>query len=194
MVCTTRFAWLAPLCALACGTTTDDRPATLDYITDAILAPTCATAACHSAFKRAVGDQFDTLEATRLSIVGNHLVAYPEDTGDVANARASYLVHALRVGQPSVIDGDGELVRMPYDAPMAEVDIQLIERWIADGAHGAQCVANARGQGCAVTKLGGITTFQVVECRDGDVGAVVETCAPAQICSFDRVNGQCVSP
>ena len=75
----TRLVPYGVLLASACGSATDDRPATLDYITETILAPTCATAECHSDFKRQVGDQFDTPAGARRSIVANGLVVYPDD-------------------------------------------------------------------------------------------------------------------
>src|ERR1051325_3292537 len=59
-----RLVLVAALLGGACGTT-DDRPRTLRYITQTILAPTCAIAQCHSAFKQEVGDEFDTIEAAR---------------------------------------------------------------------------------------------------------------------------------
>src|SRR5882762_10165490 len=92
---------LVALLAGACGSATDDRPPTLDYITETILAPSCANAECHSAFKQAVGDQFDTPAATRRSIVANGLVSYP---ADVADPTSSLLIRTLRVGAPSILD------------------------------------------------------------------------------------------
>ena len=107
---------LIALVVSACGSETDDRPATLDYITETILAPSCAAAECHSAFKQAVGDQFDVPAAARRSIVANSLVVYPDDAADPSGA---YLIRALRVGVPSVLDKNGGNVRMPYDAAMS---------------------------------------------------------------------------
>jgi hypothetical protein len=176
----------------ACGSETDDRPATLDYITTTILAPTCAVAQCHSAFKQQVGDQFDVPAAARRSIVANGLVVFPDDAEAPA---AAYLIRSLRVGVPSILDPGSGNVRMPYDAAMPEADIELIEAWIALGAHGAQCVPNDANLGCtAAARPGGGTTYAVVRCADGDVGAVVETCDGGQICTFDTGNGRCVTP
>src|SRR5438045_1803927 len=73
-----RLALAGALLASACGSATDDRPPTLDFITETILAPSCATAQCHSAFAREVGDEFDTPAAARRSIVANSL-ATPND-------------------------------------------------------------------------------------------------------------------
>jgi hypothetical protein len=182
---------LVALLVSACGSATDDRPPTLEYLTEAILSPTCASAECHSAFKQAVGDEFDTPAATRRSLVGNALVVYPDDTLDPSGSR---LIRTLRVGMPSILSPGSGNVRMPYDAPMPEADIRLIEAWIAGGARDAQCVPNAQNRGCSAATSQAGTTYQVVECQDGNVGAVVETCPATQICDFYTGNGQCVTP
>ena len=183
-----RLAVIGALFAGACGAT-DDRPRTLSYITDTILAPTCALAECHSAFRQQVGDEFDTVEAARRSIVANGLVVYPDD---VIDARHSLLITVLRDGAPSILDPGSGNVRMPYDAPMPDADVDLIQAWIADGAAGAQCTPNAQGRGCSLTAgVGGTLLYHVVECSDGNVGAVVTDCLPSQTCEFYRENGQC---
>jgi hypothetical protein len=178
------------LFAGACGAT-DDRPRTLEYITETILAPSCATAECHSAFKQQVGDEFDTVVATRRSIVANALVLYPDAAGRVVPSD-SLLIRTLTVGFPSRF-GAGT-VRMPYDAPMPDADIDLIAAWIADGASGAQCIANADGLGCFTIFDGTANRFvdHVVECTsDGNRGTVVTTCPNNQRCTFSGGNGQC---
>jgi hypothetical protein len=171
----------------------DDRPATLKYITETILTPTCASAECHSSFTREVNDQFDSVAATRRSVVANGLVLFPDDTVDADAATNSYLVRSLRVGNPSLLDPGSGNIRMPFDAPMPEADIRLIEKWIGDGAHGAQCEPTAQNLGCGfITDAKGKVTFQVVECVDGDVGKVVETCPDTQACTVLSGNGKCV--
>ncbi|HET7501932.1 MAG TPA: hypothetical protein VFK02_13035 [Kofleriaceae bacterium] len=185
-----RFVLVGALLTGACGSATDDRPATLPYITQTILAPSCAEAQCHSAFKRQVGDQFDTVEATRLSIVANGLVAFPDDTLD---PQASLLITTLTVGTTSILDPSSSTkIRMPYDAPMPDADIELIKAWIADGAHGAQCVANAQGLGCQNAFEGTVNVSRVVQCSaDGEAGEVVETCETGKFCTYYGGNGVC---
>ena len=187
-----RLVLIGALFGGACGAT-DDRPHTLEYITQTILAPTCAAAECHSAFKQEVGDQFDTVDATRRSIVANNLVIYPDD---MDSPRSSFLIKSLTVGVNSILDsGSTTTVRMPYDAPMPDADIDLIAAWIAEGAPGAQCVPNAKHQGCFVTHTDTtpvMPIYQVVECVDGEVGNVVQTCAQGQVCLVATGNGQCV--
>jgi hypothetical protein len=183
-----RLVLLGALLAGACGTATDDRPPTLDYITEAILAPSCATAECHSAFKRQVGDVFDTPASARRTIVANQLVVYPDDVADPAH---SFLITTLTVGSPSILSPGSGNVRMPYDAPMPDADIELIKAWIAGGALGAQCEPNADHRGCLATTVAGQTEYEVVECIDGNAGAVVTVCPPDQTCQFYKGNGTC---
>lgn len=181
-----RLVLLAVLYGGACGAATDDRPRTLQYITDTILAPTCAVAECHSAFKREVGDQFDTLEATRLSIVANDLV-------NIGEPMSSTLYRSITVGASR--PGRNTPVRMPFDAPMPDADVQLIGDWIQEGAHGAQCIANADGNGCASTPTPAGVVYRVVKCTpDGDIGADVMICPGSQVCRYESGNGQCVTP
>lgn len=173
----------------ACGVT-DDRPRTLEYITQTILAPACADAECHSAFKMEVGDQFDTVEATRRTIVSNQLV-------DPGHPRSSLLYNSLTIGVPGILSSG--TVRMPFDAPMPDADVALIAAWITDGAPGAQCLANAQGNGCSVTGTGAGRVYHVVQCVDGNIGPVVMDCPVADpttsklqsVCSIVTGNGQC---
>jgi hypothetical protein len=167
----------------ACGAT-DDRPRTLEYITQTILAPTCAAAECHSAFKMEVGDEFDTVDAARRSIVNNVLVDPGDPTG-------STLVQSITTGLPSILSPGSGNVRMPYDAPMPDVDVALIEAWIQDGASGAQCLANDQGNGCSSTVTGSTRTYQVVKCVAGNAGDVVMVCPGMQVCLPFQGNGQC---
>jgi hypothetical protein len=168
----------------ACGGA-DDRPQTLAYITQTILAPTCAAAECHSAFKREVGDQFDTVDATRRSMVDHGLVT----PGDPVS---SLLIQSLTTGVPSILDPGGGDVRMPLDAPIPDADVQLIAAWITAGAPGAQCVPGARG--CSATAGGAATLARVVECSaDGDAtGAVVQDCAQDKPCVIVDSTAQCI--
>ena len=158
---------LVVLAALAaCGTATDDRPTTLPYITEAILQPTCGLAECHSTFTQAVGDVFDTVEGARASIVNNGLVVIPDNQANPAQSR---LIQAVTVGLPSLLSPGSGKVRMPYDAPMPSEDIKLLEKWIAGGARGAQCIPS-QGNVC-------VAPNQLTEClSSGDLGAVIMTC------------------
>ncbi len=181
-----RLVLIGALLASASGACsgTDDRPRNLEYITQTILAPTCAAAECHSAFKMEVGDEFDTVDAARRSILNNGLVS----PGDPAG---STLVQSITVGVPSLLDPTSGNVRMPFDAPMPDADVALIEAWIQDGAAGAQCLANDQGNGCSSTLSGATRTYHVVKCVAGNVGDVVMDCPGKQVCLPFQGNGTC---
>ena len=103
------------LCSVACGTTPDDRPATFEFVSLEVLAPACATVACHSSSTNARGFAFDTLPASRQAL--RSLVI-------VGNAQASQLIDVIKRN------------RMPPDEPMADQDVALLEAWINNGAPG----------------------------------------------------------
>jgi hypothetical protein len=101
----------------ACDTTDNDRPATLEYITEAILQPYCAQNVCHSSYTRQSGYAFDTVEEARKSL---QLIVIPNDVDD--SLLSSVLTRAVK--------------RMPYDEPLLNKDILLIQEWIRLGAEG----------------------------------------------------------
>lgn len=108
----------------ACGTTDDQRPRNLDYITEAILAPSCGGATCHSTFKGAKGFVFDTVETARVTFQNDdRLLRFDDD------AATSGLVLNLTLEQPKA-------PRMPLNAPIPDADIALIQDWIGFGAPG----------------------------------------------------------
>lgn len=191
-----RLVLIGALFGGACGAT-DDRPHTLEYITQTILAPSCAAAECHSAFKQQVGDQFDTVEATRRTLLLNGLLSYP---GDVAEPRSSSLIRSMTVGLGSILDPNSNtMVRMPYDAPMPDADIDLIAAWIGDGARGAQCLPDAQGHACLITTDVNATpaqTYHVVACVDNNIGQTIQDCATTptqQSCVPFAENIQCAA-
>ncbi len=131
--------------AIGCSTT-DDRPLTIEYLTENILAPTCGAAQCHSTFANNLGKRFDTVDGARYSLLAsqtcgganNYLVRLaqsPTDADDRDAPASSLFVTWLTTTDPQHC-GIG---RMPWDAPMANEDIAYIERWIQNGAIGAQC-------------------------------------------------------
>lgn len=122
-----RLAMVALVLA-ACGTTDDQRPRNLDYITEAILAPSCGAATCHSSFKIADGFAFDTVAATRATFQSDEaLILSKGDSAD--DPSTSGLVLSLTLEQE-------DAPRMPLNAPLADADIALIEDWIGFGAPG----------------------------------------------------------
>jgi hypothetical protein len=93
----------------ACGSD-DDRPARWSYIHPAIVVPSCATASCHSSMTKLRGlDLQDRVLARQIFI------------GSVSG------LTILRRSQSFVR-------RMPPDQPLADADIDLIQRWFEAGA------------------------------------------------------------
>lgn len=112
-----RLAVAAVVASAACTQTDNDRPATLQYITEAILQPNCAQDVCHSSYTRAKGYAFDTVAAARQSLQIQGLVMPTEPE--------SSLLYTVLIRQ---------VKRMPYDAPLPQKDIDLIFRWIGGSA------------------------------------------------------------
>jgi hypothetical protein len=170
-----RLAWLVPLVA-ACGTTTDDRPRTIEYVTEAILAPTCGAADCHSSFAQQRGDVFDTVEAARRSLVVNGLIAFDSLDYSPADPDNAPLIVWISQTDPFGL-GIG---RMPLDAPMPNADVNLLKQYIREGAPGAQCnPASNDGKAC--------NNHTIFTCTDDWTFGDMVT-----VCPGDCVNGACL--
>jgi hypothetical protein len=117
---------------VGCGVPGDDRPADWQYISAAIIAPNCATSSCHSPTTAAAGLDLSTAERGYTSLLTLRL---PNKKGsDVVRART--MVVPYRPAESRMIRmlrADGAN-RMPPDRPLAEADIELIERWVLQGA------------------------------------------------------------
>lgn len=118
------------------------RPATWSFIYPAIIQPSCATASCHSDFTRRSGVNFGYSDEAYFQLTCRHFVLTcpPAGMPDPCNpsvmattdpscpGRAldeSQLMHQLRAdGAP----------RMPPDFALPDVDIDLIGKWIQNGA------------------------------------------------------------
>ena len=110
-----RLVVAAALATAACSQTDNDRPATLQYVTEAILQPNCAQDVCHSSYTKAKGYVFDTVAAAKVSLKGIVNTDEPD----------SSLLYTVLTRQ---------IKRMPYDAPLPQKDIDLILRWIEGSA------------------------------------------------------------
>ena len=135
------------LCLGACDLSDpppDDRPQTLEFITEAILKPSCGTAECHSAFKKQSTDVFDSVEGARGSFDRNPSLVVdcahvldaagnpnPQPNGCVQAVQQSYLVQVIDPKQGTI---EGNV--MPYDQALSNSDYILISDWITNGAHG----------------------------------------------------------
>lgn len=125
--------WLGLVLSIAlygCGE--DDRPASFEYIHTAILAPNCATASCHTAAVSQAGVRLHTVDAAYAMLLGRPCDAddidqqAPRNFVDPGHPERSRLVYLLR--------GDEVRRAMPPDRLLPEPDIELIERWILEGA------------------------------------------------------------
>ena len=176
-----RLVWM-PLLLAACGTSSDDRPLELDYLTQAIFAPSCGTTQCHSSFVQAKNDVFDTPEAVRASLINNGLIKFDSTKYDPDNPNQTDLIIWITETVPfgGIPGSDGKPIgRMPYDAPLPNKDVLLLKEWISAQAPGAQCNPEATsGHAC--------NAKEVVECNaDWTFGARI------QLCSGDCIGGEC---
>jgi hypothetical protein len=137
--------WLCALLIAGCNLQTetqDDRPATFEFITQAILKPSCGNAECHSAMKAVKQDVFDSVEGARKTFTVTHTdlvvtceqLVPPQPSPCDAAVVKSYLYTVI---QDKDIEGD----RMPLDQALSNKDQELIERWISEGA----LLANGKG-------------------------------------------------
>ncbi len=152
----------------ACGTVEDEslvctevgdsscgRHLDLDYMTAAILAPSCGQAQCHSSFHKAGDRAFDTPEAARVSLLREDepLLKFGADQYDpMLELREEGEVSDLIKWLLPLNNVNEAVGRMPFDAPLPVRDIELLKIWIrepvtlTDGtmraggkAAGAQC-------------------------------------------------------
>ncbi len=170
-----RLVWAPLLLCAACGTSEDDRPLELNYLTNAIFAPTCGATQCHSTFSQAANLVLDTPEAVRSGLIDNGLIRFDSTQYDPANPDNADLITWITEIDPFGL-GIG---RMPFDAPMPNNDVFLLQEWIMAGAPGAQCnPALNQGRAC--------NNNEVVQCTaDWNFGARV------QLCTGGCVGGVC---
>jgi hypothetical protein len=170
-----RLVWAPLLLCAACGDTGDDRPLELDYLTQAIFEPTCGATNCHSSFARAGNVVLDTPENTRQTLIGGGLIRFDSEQYDPDNAGNASLIIWI-----TQIDPFGRGIgRMPFDAPIANKDVELLEEWISVQAPGAQCnPALNEGMAC--------NNKELVQCNaDWTFGARV------MLCPTECVPGTC---
>ncbi len=89
---------------------------------------------CHNSLVATYGFRFDTLEGAYTQLTG--VVCDP----DVPEVEGEPPGNFVRPGQPDrsklvyLLRGDDVPRRMPPDIPLPEKDIELVERWILEGA------------------------------------------------------------
>jgi hypothetical protein len=145
-------ALLAASLVTSAGCGQDNRPAEWAYISPAIFQPNCATTSCHGPAAAVSGLDFSTpangyASLTRLWV----WVVFPADAGvspapGTPCAIESGTSVCEEMERPLVTPYDpagSRLVnmlrarnapRMPPDRPLPEADIELVERWILNGA------------------------------------------------------------
>ena len=149
----------------------DDRPAEWGYISPAIFQPNCATTSCHGPAAAVSGLDFSTPENGYASLTQLWVwVVVPPDGGrrprpappaairngtKVCEYQERPLVTPYDPAGSRVVNmlrgRDAPL--MPPDRPLPEPDIELVERWILNGAlqyPNSQPVADAAGQSIAL--------------------------------------------
>jgi hypothetical protein len=159
------------------------RPLELDYLTQSIFAPTCGSTQCHSSFKQAGGNVFDTPEGVRATLVNDALVRTDPAQYDPEDAKNADLIHWITETVPFGTEGNR---RMPLDAPMPNRDVKLLIEWIEHKAPGAQCNPDAdNGKSCTIDSSG---RSVVATCND-DWNYDLSTAIP---CTGGCAAGQCI--
>lgn len=94
-----------------------DRPASWAYLHAAVVTPSCATSTCHSELSARGGVVLEDVDDAYALLLTDRFVV----PGDLAS--------------PLLFMLDGtERARMPPDAPLPAVDVELFERWVVAGA------------------------------------------------------------
>lgn len=181
------------LLAASCGEITDEgqlcteaesnandpkcgRPLELAFITSAILAPSCGQTQCHSRFRAAGELIFDNPRDAAISMLVDTsalqpLLAFTADRFDPTgiDTYKPWLLRFLTEEFPlSDLDSVTDTYdRMPFEAPLARADIDLIKVWIqaeitADDPLGRppRPGASARGAQCNPESHGGYACAQ----------------------------------
>lgn len=148
---THRLTLAAALAAMG-GCAQDNRPAEWAYLSPAIFRPNCATTSCHGPAAAVSGLDFSTPQNGYASLTRLWVwVVFPPD-GSTSPAPGAPCATEDRTRVCEVMerplvtpyDPAGSRVvnmlrardapRMPPDRPLPEADIELVERWILNGA------------------------------------------------------------
>ena len=145
------------LLGAACGA--DSRPAAWEYISPVIIQPNCATSSCHSQAAAVAGLDFSDPERGYLSLTGLKVwIVDPNGSAGCMSWGGTTTV-CQRNFRPLVTPYNPEqsrlvnmirargAARMPPDRPLNEADIELIERWIRNGAVYRQLTSTGTGDG-----------------------------------------------
>jgi hypothetical protein len=92
----------------------EDRSTDWNYLHAAIIEPSCATAGCHSAWTQVFDMDLST----------------PEHACDALTMQRDVRSMVTLING----EGAGDWPLMPPDGPLPPADIELLERWVTDGA------------------------------------------------------------
>jgi hypothetical protein len=140
----------------------DDRPATWSYLSPAIFQPDCASGSCHNPAAAVSGLDFSTPDRGYASLTALwSWIVVAADAGAPPSGVPCAAVDGTFVCEQRVrplvtpYDPAGSRLvnmlrardapRMPPDRPLTEPDIELVERWILNGAcqSGISCEPDA---------------------------------------------------
>ena len=139
------FAFATGASAAGCGV--DERPANWTYISTVIMEPSCATVSCHSRAAAVAGLDFSDPERGYTSLTKLKVwVVNPDGTPEDGCKNIKGTVVCQRGFRPMITPYNPEqsriinmmrgrnAARMPPDRPLTEASIELVERWIRNGA------------------------------------------------------------
>lgn len=126
----------------------DERPADWAFIAPTIIAPSCATASCHSRGAAAAGLDLSDAQTAYAGLMKQQAQYYlpqtpMQDTATCKAERGGTLCVTKRALVQACSPDESRLInlmrargaqRMPPDRPLPLADIELIERWILSGA------------------------------------------------------------
>lgn len=172
-----------PLCTKDSDESECGRPLTVEYLTLAILAPSCGQTQCHSKFRQAGGLVFDNPHDARKSMLtpgSGPLLQFTSEQFDPLDSGRSNLIQWL-LPLNSVNKDTG---RMPFDAALPSIDIQLLQVWIRQAPEDEtetpiESGASARGAQCDPDLYDGLACNgdDLVRCNDDfNFGEPVMTC------------------
>jgi hypothetical protein len=173
-----------PLCLEEDASCVPGRPLTVEYLTLQIFEPSCGQTQCHSTFHQAGNLAFDNPLAVRRSLLtpnSGPLLKFTGEQFDPLDTASSNLIRWL-----SPLNTVNEAVgRMPFDAPLPAIDMQLLQVWMREAPEDAsgnalEFGASARGAQCDPDLYDGLAcnADELVRCNDDfNFGEPVESCA-----------------
>lgn len=123
---------LAVAAALGAGCAESaDRPARWSYIHAAIIQPACTTAGCHSGLTALAGVNLSGREGAYTILTGRICGAPDQGIEPPGNFVRPFSAASSRLYHMLVGDNTD---RMPPDTPLPDAEVELVARWIDEGA------------------------------------------------------------